>query len=192
MRRGVNILGWVALALIMGGWFAFLRPPALGGSTELVVVRGTSMRPTYEPGDLVVTRTSDHYTPGQVVAYEAGGGEARVIHRIIAGTSEGFATQGDNRATKDPRTPTAAEITGRAVVRVPRLGTLMVNLSRSPLGMAATAGLAAFLAVIWPDVRHALSSTRLRRAHRRPPHSRVPRPASSGLSAAGRLGLRER
>jgi signal peptidase len=166
MRRSVDILGWVALALVVGGWFAFLRPPVFGGDTELVVVHGNSMRPTYEPGDLVVTRKFDHYSTGQVVAYKVGGGGARVIHRIVEGTSEGFATQGDNRTSGDPWTPTAADITGRAVLHIPRLGSLMVSVSRSPLAMAATAGLAAFLAAIWPDVRYGLSPARLRRAHR--------------------------
>jgi signal peptidase I len=151
MRRSVDILGWMALALLMGGWFAFLRPPALGGTTELVVVHGSSMRPTYEPGDLVVTRTSDRYSTGDVVAYEVAGGQARVIHRIVDGTAEGYATQGDNRTSRDPWTPSTADITGRAVVRVPLVGTAMVFLARSPLAMAATAGFAAFLAVITVD-----------------------------------------
>jgi signal peptidase len=157
MRRSVNILGWMALALLMGGWFAFLRPPALGGGTELVVVNGNSMRPTYEAGDLVVTRTSDHYSTGDVVAYTVAGGHARVMHRIVGRTSDGFSTQGDSRTSRDPWTPSVADITGRAVVHVPLLGTVMVSLSRSPLGMAATAGLAAFLAVMWPDVRPGLT-----------------------------------
>jgi signal peptidase len=155
MRRSVNILGWTALAILVGGWFAFLRPSALGGTSELVVVHGDSMRPTYESGDLVVTRTSDQYVVGDVVAYKTAGGQARVIHRIVDGTSERFSTQGDNRTSRDPWTPSAADITGRAVARVPLLGRLMMALSRSPLAMAATAGLAAFLAVVWPDVRSA-------------------------------------
>jgi signal peptidase len=154
MRRSANILGWVALALFMGGWFTYVRPPALGGNTELVVVHGNSMHPTYESGDLVVTRESDHYSTGDVVAYKMAGGQARVIHRIVDDTSGRFSTQGDNRTSRDPWTPSAAAVTGRAVVRVPRLGSVMVFLARSPLAMAAAAGFAAFLTVAWPDARH--------------------------------------
>ncbi len=150
MPWSANILGWMVLALLVGGWVALWRPPALGGHTEIVVVNGTSMRPTYEPGDLVVTLRSDRYEAGDIVAYSLAAGEARVIHRIVGGTPDGFSTQGDNRDSKDPWTPSAADITGRAIWRVPGLGNVLVVLARSSLAMAATAGLAAFLTVIWP------------------------------------------
>ena len=152
MRRRANLLGWVALVLVVGGWFALLRPPALGGGTELVLVHGDSMRPTYQPGDLVVTRKADDYSRGEVVAYKIAGGEARVIHRIVDGTSAGFTTQGDNRTSKDPWTPHSADITGRAVLRIPRIGAVPIYLSQTPLALATIAGLAAFLVVIWPEL----------------------------------------
>jgi signal peptidase I len=142
----------MALALVLGGWFAFLRPPALGGGTELVFVRGDSMRPTFAPGDLVVTRRSDGYSTGEVVAFEVAGGQARVVHRIVADTSGGFATKGDNRTSTDPWTPSASDITGRAVLRIPRIGALLIFVTSSPLHVAAIAGLAAFLVVICPDM----------------------------------------
>jgi hypothetical protein len=99
-----------------------------------------------------VTRASGRYSTGDVVAYQVEGSQARVIHRIVDGTAEGFATQGDNRTSTDPWTPSSADITGHAVVRVPQLGTLVVSLSRPPFAMAAT-GFAAFLTTIWPEVR---------------------------------------
>jgi signal peptidase len=163
MRRSVNILGWMALALVMGGWFAFLRPPVLGGNTELVVVNGDSMLPTYESGDLVVTRTSDHYSTGDVVAFKTAGGQTRVIHRVVGDSSEGLSTQGDNRTSTDPWTPSAADVTGRAVVHVHSLGSVMVSLSRSPFAMAGAAGIAAFLGVIWPEKRTGSRPARHRR-----------------------------
>lgn len=187
MRRSVEILGWMALALLMGGWFTFLRPPALGGHTELVVVHGDSMRPTYEPGDLVVTRTSDRYSIGDVVAYEVAGGQTRVIHRIVDGTAERFSTQGDNRTSRDPWYPSTADITGRAVVRVPLLGTGMVTLSRSPLAMAAAAGLAAFLAVVWPARRHGSPRGRPFPSPGAPPRNHPSASPISGDGATRRL-----
>jgi signal peptidase I len=141
----------MALVLVMGGWFAFLRPPALGGGTEFVIVRGNSMRPTYQPGDVVVTSASDNYSIGQVVAYKISGVDARVIHRIVADAPKGFSTKGDNRTSTDPWRPHAADITGRAVLRIPRIGALPIYLSQSPLAIAILAGLTAFLVVIWPD-----------------------------------------
>jgi signal peptidase len=157
MRRSANILGWVALAVLMGGWFTYLRPPALGGNTELVVVHGNSMHPTYESGDLVLTRATEDYSTGDVVAYGIAGSQARVIHRIVDDTSGGFSTQGDNRPSRDPWTPSAAAVTGRAVVHVPRLGSMLVSFAGSPLAMAAAAGFAAFLTVAWPDARYGRS-----------------------------------
>jgi signal peptidase I len=154
----------MALALVLGGWFAFLRPPALGGGTELVFVRGDSMRPTFAPGDLVVTRKSGSYSTGEVVAFEVAGGQARVIHRIVADTSEGFATKGDNRTSTDPWTPSASDITGRAVLRIPRIGALLLVVTQSPLRIAAFAGLAAFLVVTWPDIWGVLTPARRRRS----------------------------
>ncbi|MEY2420505.1 MAG: signal peptidase [Acidimicrobiaceae bacterium] len=160
MRRRANVLGWVALVLVLGGWFALLRPPALGGGTELVIVRGDSMRPTFQPGDLIVTHRSENYSTGEVVTYKVAGGEARVIHRIVDNTAAGFTTQGDNRTSKDPWTPQAQDITGRAVLRIPRIGALPIYLSQSPVATATLAGLAAFLVTIWPDVKHVLSMGR--------------------------------
>lgn len=156
MRDRANVLGWVALVLVLGGWFAMLRPPALGGGTELVIVHGDSMRPTFQPGDLVVTHTSDDYSTGQVVTYKIAGGDARVIHRIVGDTPAGFTTQGDNRTSKDPWTPQSQDITGRAVLRIPRIGSLATYLTQSPLAMATLAGLAAFLVTAWPDVQQVL------------------------------------
>lgn len=152
MRQTASTLGWVALAVVLGGWFTFLRPPALGGGTELVVVNGTSMRPTYAPGDVVITRRSERYAIGDVVTYSTPGGQARVIHRIVGGGSAGFATKGDNRSSRDPWTPATAHITGRAQMRLPGFATGLVHLSQSPLGLASYAGLASFLIVVWPDL----------------------------------------
>lgn len=162
MRHRANLLRWMALVLVVGGWFAFLRPPVLGGGTELVIVRGNSMRPTYQRGDLVVTTKSDNYSIGQVVAYKVAGGQARVIHRIVDGTSAGFTTQGDNRTSKDPWTPDSQDITGRAVLRIPQIGALPVYLSQSPVAIATLAGLTAFLVVLWPDVASGVSRHRKR------------------------------
>jgi signal peptidase I len=188
MRRRANLLGWVALVLVVGGWFAYLRPPALGGGTELVLVRGDSMRPTFQPGDLVVTRTSDNYSTGQVVTYKIAGGQARVIHRIVGNTSAGFTTQGDNRTSKDPWTPQAQDITGRAVLRIPRIGALPIYLSRSPLAIATFAGVTAFLVTMWPDVHQVLSMGRSRKRRlasaRTGSHSEEAQPATVTPCAA--------
>ncbi len=148
MRRSANVLGWVALLLIVGGWFVFARPPALGGGTEYVFVRGDSMLPTFDPGDLVVVRKQPAYAVGDVVAFHVPGSKARVIHRIIETSPEGYVLQGDNRPGPDPWTPTDDEIAGRQVLHLPGLGARLIELAQTPMAIAAlAAGLAVFVAV---------------------------------------------
>jgi signal peptidase I len=148
MRRSASLLGWVALLLIVGGWFVFARPPALGGGTEFVFVRGDSMRPTFDPGDLVVVRQQHHYDVGDVVAFHVPGSKARVIHRITATSPEGYVLQGDNRPGPDPWTPSDDEVAGRQVLRIPGLGARLISLAQTPAAIAAlAAGLAVFVAV---------------------------------------------
>ncbi|WP_368071134.1 hypothetical protein [Nitriliruptor sp.] len=60
------------------------------------------MEPTYRSGDLVVARPSPSYGVGDVVTYDAPVGVTyRVIHRITEVTTDGYVTQGDNRAQAD-------------------------------------------------------------------------------------------
>src|SRR5262245_30465991 len=107
-------------ALIAVGWFAWLRPTALGGTASYVVVQGGSMEPTYEDGDLVLIREAGSYREGDIIAFRAGGtfdDPTRVIHRIVGDTGEGtFNTQGDNRDEIDPWTPGPDDILGKAAL----------------------------------------------------------------------------
>jgi signal peptidase len=148
MRRSANLLGWVALLLIVGGWVVFARPPALGGGTEFVFVRGDSMLPTFDPGDLVVVRQQHHYDVGDVVAFHVPGSKARVIHRIIGTTADGYTMRGDNRPGPDPWTPTDDEVAGGKVLRIPGLGARLIQLAQTPMAIATlAAALAVFVAV---------------------------------------------
>ena len=47
----------------------------LGGPVTYIVIRGTSMLPTYQPGDLVLVGEAEEYGPGDVVAYQVPEGE---------------------------------------------------------------------------------------------------------------------
>jgi signal peptidase I len=148
----------VALCLVVAGWAFLLRPPFLGGDTSSVIVSGASMEPAVHAGDLVVVRRQGAYHVGDVVAYRVpvpgpfkG---AKVFHRISGGSPEaGFVMKGDNRADADLWRPRPGDMVGRAWLRLPGAGRLLLRL-RSPLVMALLAGgVAVYLTLTWSPRR---------------------------------------
>ena len=136
------------VAAVVVTWAFTLRPQALGGPAVFVAVRGSSMLPTYQHGDLVVVESATHYGVGEVVAYRVPAGQIGagkiVIHRIIRGdATRGFTLQGDHNTTPDPWSPKQGDMVGVATFRLPNGGRL-IALVRQP---AILAGLAAALMV---------------------------------------------
>ena len=139
-RRSATIL---LTLLIFLGWFAWLRPTALGGPATFIIVNGTSMEPAYHRGDLVVLHKEPDYAFGDIVAYpmdpvfHTG---RLVIHRIVAQDPDGFITQGDNRDVEDNWRATDANIRGSAWFHVPKVG-LAVSWLQNPWRIASLATL---------------------------------------------------
>jgi len=149
--RAKTMISWTIVALLLGAWFAFLRPSFLGGTTGYVIVSGASMQPEMQTGDLVITTREDGYEHGDVVAFRVPEGEAAagsmVIHRVVGGNgTDGYVTQGDNRELADQWRPTANDVEGSSRLLIPKAGVLIAFL-RTPLGIALTAGLLVFLIV---------------------------------------------
>ncbi len=133
------VAGGASVALLILFW-----PASLGGDVSYVVVRGVSMEPTLQPGELAVMRTQDGYTPGDVVAYRVPEGEfgagAVIIHRIVGGNAEdGFVVQGDNKEGPDRWLPKPENIVGKMWFNVPGGGDWFAKL-REPLGRGAVVG----------------------------------------------------
>jgi signal peptidase I len=129
MRRLASAAAMGALLLLALGWLAFLRPAALGGPAGYIVIRGDSMEPMYDSGDLVVTRAAGAYEVGDVVAYrlppgEVGAGEI-VIHRVVGLRDGRFVLQGDNNPDIDPWLADPRDVVGRAWVHLPVIGRLL-------------------------------------------------------------------
>jgi signal peptidase len=145
LRRGVSVVLLSALVVV---WAFTLRPQAIGGPAVFVAVRGSSMLPTYQNGDLVVVESSAHYAVGEVVAYrvpqgQVGAGKV-VIHRIVGGNGyDGFILQGDHNTAPDPWSPKQGDMVGLATLRLPNAGRV-ISLVRHPVILA---GLAAALMV---------------------------------------------
>jgi signal peptidase I len=102
-----------------------------------VVTFGTSMLPTYHAGDLVIVARGSDYAVGDIVGYRASGSEQIVLHRIVGGdAASGFEMRGDNNASVDPYAPKPADIVGRAIIHVPKVGVLV----RSRAGVVGLLG----------------------------------------------------
>lgn len=135
-----RLLAGLIVALVVAGWWVWLRPAPLGGPLTLVTVSGTSMQSTFSSGDLVLVYETEQYEPGDVVAYRVprSGSDAGgiVIHRIIGGDAvSGFRTQGDNNEWVDPWRPEPSTIAGELWLHVPGAGKFVLWLS-SPVRLA--------------------------------------------------------
>src|SRR5262245_6994134 len=163
MRIAVRLVQTCAAAAVLTFWVLALRPQTLGGPAAYLVVRGDSMLPTYETGDLLVLRRVEGYAVGDVVAYRVPAGELGeghvVVHRIVGGDpASGWVMEGDNNPAPDPWMPRDAEVVGTPWLAISGVGRVVAWLHQPVI----LAGLAASLVV-------ALVVSR--------PSSRQPRPA---------------
>jgi signal peptidase I len=176
LRRAVGLTVLTALVAV---WAVTLRPQPLGGPALFVAVRGSSMLPTYESGDLVVIESAAHYAVGEVVAYRVPSGEVGagkvVIHRIVGGNArDGFILKGDHNTASDPWSPRQADIAGAAALRLPGGGRI-ISLVRQPVilaGLAASIVVALVVARPTPPRRVPTTTPRRRR-----PRPRAPAPS---------------
>ena len=150
--KWMRVASLLAFAAVVGFWFVALRPAWLGGSATVLTVRGDSMEPTYEYGDVVIAHPRSNYEAGDVIAFRVPEGDIGagtvVIHRIIGGdATTGFITQGDNNPDPDDWRPLPTDILGAAWWRIPVVGRLMSALRTVP-GIALVAGLLAALLVV--------------------------------------------
>ena len=151
MRRLVSLAMLTITVGLFALWWLLLGPSFLGGPVTYVMIRGQSMEPTLDGGDLAVVRRHDAYRPGDIVAFRVPEGEpgegVTVIHRIVGETQGGFITQGDNMNGPDPWHPSKDDILGRQWFSVPGAGSFLAFL-RQPLPLAALAGGLSMLMVL--------------------------------------------
>ena len=117
------------LGIVVAGAAALIVVPKLTGSMPLTVLTG-SMRPTYDPGSVVIVRPTpvNDLQVGDPVTYQLRSGNPEVVtHRIISirfvsdGTRE-FITQGDANGSADTEPVKAEQIRGRVWYSVPYVG----------------------------------------------------------------------
>lgn len=132
VSRGLTYV-LIVVAIVVG---AQLFVGSALGSSPVYVVVSKSMVPTLQVGDLVVAQSTpfSNIHVGQVIIYVQPNGLGgcaglTIVHRVVAITSQGLITQGDDRATNPlpdepyewPPVP-AACVKGVVVVAVPYLG----------------------------------------------------------------------
>jgi signal peptidase I len=170
LTRRLNVnwrsaVAWTFVLALLGGWWLTLAPRAVGGPATFVLVQGQSMEPLLHTGDLVVvTRSSDSYQLGDLVAVSVDGGV--VIHRLRSGSAtQGWRTQGDNRRTEDAWAIRPSQVLGKAWLTVPAF-TTKTAFVRSWWFAPGAAALTVFL-ILMPT-RRAPAPVRkaLRRSHR--------------------------
>jgi len=141
-----SLAGSALLIAFFAVWFVAFRPVVLGGSMTWVAIRGSSMLPTFDTGDVVVVRTAPAYEVGDVVAYRVPEGEFGaghvVIHRLVGGdAATGFVAQGDNNDSFDPWMPRGSDIVGREWLIVPGLGRVIAFVTQPAVAGALAAAL---------------------------------------------------
>jgi signal peptidase I len=127
----VIILALALLAVLLVGMVAT-------GRVGYVITNGVSMNPLYYQGDMAVVTKADSYQVGQIVAYPIPSKGFVVLHRIVGGNADGFVMKGDNNQSIDPVHPAAAQLVGRAVLRLPQAG-LWLHQVASPAGLGLIA-----------------------------------------------------
>jgi signal peptidase len=149
---------FVLTLLLIGAWALFLRPVGLlDGPADYIIVSGESMEPTYSSGDLVITRATDTYAPGDVITYRIPEGEpgegTAIIHRIVDGTPDGYVTQGDNREGIDPWNPAVPDVVGKTWVHIPEAGNILLFGLQPPIVAALAGGLTTILLLLRVEPR---------------------------------------
>jgi len=151
MALGLGLIGLAALLLLT------LRPI---GSLRAYVILSASMRPSLQPGALVVTKRlpTEGYREGDMVTFRLPTqGGTIVTHRIVRRyvTTDGIfmvRTKGDANPGEDSWTITSDNIIGRSVLVLPWLGYLLIFLRTRP-GFVMGA-ITFFVVFVWREVRY--------------------------------------
>jgi signal peptidase len=144
-QRARRLFKFGSMVAVLAIWIVILRPQSLGGPASYIVVRGTSMLPTYQNGDLVIMQSAAVYAVGDAVAYRVPSGEIGeghvIVHRITGGNgTDGFVVQGDNNNAIDPWMPRGTDIAGKSWAVVPGAGRLIAIIHQPVIAGGLAAG----------------------------------------------------
>lgn len=127
------MLGLIVAALA----FVFFSP-----DYALYFVRGESMKPAFDMGDVVIggpVGTGSDIKPGDIVTYESG--KNLITHRVLSVDGDTLITKGDANEDPDSRPIQFSQVKSRYLFKVPCVGYL-TSFVQTRLGW--------FLAIILP------------------------------------------
>jgi signal peptidase I len=152
LRWPLMIASWVAWGFAIGLVVAVTIPAAFG-MRPMTVLTG-SMRPTIQPGDMVVDEriSPSQVRVGDIVTFQEPHGTRTITHRVRDITiSEGQAhvtTRGDANDTVEKwQVPVTGNV-GRVVYQVPKIG-YPVTWSHTQTGRLALVSIPALILAVW-------------------------------------------
>lgn len=111
--------------------------PSFFGYRHMTVLTG-SMRPSIEPGDIVVSKEvqPEHIRTGDVITYRISKSTS-VTHRVVEVITNRdrlmYSTKGDYNNTKDSELVNTEQLIGRVIFRIPKAG-YIGSFIRKPFG----------------------------------------------------------
>ncbi|NQD67238.1 signal peptidase I [Bacillus haikouensis] len=140
VKKAIPIVIFILILMIIVSIFISLsssKPLTFFGYKPLTVL-SNSMVPTFEAGDVIITKEIDaeDLKAGDIITFYNKENNL-ITHRItsIVGTGgeEHFYTQGDNNNTMDEDMTTANKIVGKELFHIPNLGFLS-QYTKGPMG----------------------------------------------------------
>lgn len=130
-------LGLAGIVLVLAG-LAVLSART-DGPISWHITSGSSMRPSIEPGTLVVVARQPSYAAGDVVAYRSAELRGQVVlHRVVGIEDSRLLLQGDSNSWVDAERPLPSEALGSPVLQLGGVGGVLGWLRQpAALGMAA-------------------------------------------------------
>jgi signal peptidase I len=156
LRWPLMIATWTAWGFVIGLVVAVTLPVAFG-LHPMTVLTG-SMRPTIQPGDMVVDQPipPSQIRVGDIVTFREPHGTRTITHRVReVGISEGQArvtTRGDANDTVEKWQVPLTGSVGRVVYQVPKIG-YPVTWSHTRTGRLALVSVPALVLAIWAMVK---------------------------------------
>ena len=157
--RAVRMVAFILIAVIfLGNLYLFAaknilkkEAPTFLRYSASVVLTG-SMSGAIEPNDLIITKKQADYNTGDIITFYAEG--STVTHRIVKTSADGYYTKGDANNTADRLPTNKAQVVGKVVLVIPKIGAALAFL-RTPGGILCFFGIAALI-LEWPNIVNGL------------------------------------
>lgn len=128
---------------IFGGFVALLAillvasTVPITGNVKFMIVQSGSMEPAIKTGSIVIVKSIDEYSIGDVITFQRAGEKVSVTHRIVETREVNgvtiYETQGDANNVSDREGVVKKEIIGKVWFSIPYLG-YIINFAKQPIG----------------------------------------------------------